>query len=81
MSAACTVRMMAGRVGAARSATRRHRSIYAASRWFVDRRLSHAPEHTLRPPAKESAAAAGVQRHPRMYTSSHYAAIVMSPPW
>ena len=31
MSAACTVRMMAGRVGAARSAMRRRRSIYAAS--------------------------------------------------
>jgi hypothetical protein len=37
MSAACTVRMMAGRVGAAPSAMRRHRSICAAWRWCDDR--------------------------------------------
>jgi photosystem II stability/assembly factor-like uncharacterized protein len=69
MSAACTFRMTAGRVGAARSAMRRHRSIYAASRWCVDRRLSDAPEHTLRLPAKDHAAAAEVQPHASMYTS------------
>ena len=42
MSAACTVRMMAGRVGAARSAMPRPHSIYAASRWCSRRRLARS---------------------------------------
>jgi len=35
-SAACTVQMTAERPGAARLPKRRHRSIYAASRWCGD---------------------------------------------
>ena len=65
MSAACTVRTMAGRVGAARSAMRGPRSIYAASRWCCDRRRSDASWMPSRCPSKTARAAAQAPCHDR----------------